>query len=368
MCRIRPENSGELMGYSVDNGQLHDHPTKLAVIEEKERPWRETNSRESNTYEFERVFTPKETNNHVFKEISEFVQSVVDGKKACIFCYGQSGTGKTYTMSNLEDVNIRGEGIDYESDGIIPRVKTMIFREKSRLEGLGYEMSIGGCCYEIYNNELRLLEAEGQERKAISTDARAIEEHDGFKALNSISDFDALINMGTKNRHFRSTQLNDTSSRSHFIVSLQTKVRPPDNPDVMREGLLNLVDLAGSERTQQAGTTGIEFKEGININSSLSSLGKVFKALVDGRNPPYNDNILTKFLRHSLGRDCMTLMFLMISLLKSNWPTTKHTLQFARDVQSAKKADSLSRNTKAATKNSLSNKLSRVPQSLRSRR
>ncbi|KAI0128199.1 P-loop containing nucleoside triphosphate hydrolase protein [Hypoxylon sp. NC0597] len=368
MCRIRPMSSGEVLKYKLDNGELHGHPAKLTIIEDTTKSSRESKVTNWSTYQFERVFTPEESNADVFSEISEFVQSVVDGKNACVFCYGQSGTGKTYTMSNREDVENREEGIDYKSDGIIPRVRTMIFREKSRLAELGYDMSLAGCCYEIYNNELRLLKADGKEKKTITMNSRVVEEHDGLTTLNSANDFDALVEVGMKSRHFGSTKLNDSSSRSHFIISLKTKIRWKDSSNVVREGLLNLVDLAGSEGTRQAGTTGVEFKEGIKINTSLSHLNRVFKDLAAGRLPAYNENILTKFLQRSLGKDCMTLMFLMISPLKIHWPTTKHTLQFALDVQTAKKADQPSRSTKVAITKSSSSKLPKVPQSSRSKR
>ncbi|OTA58291.1 P-loop containing nucleoside triphosphate hydrolase protein [Hypoxylon sp. EC38] len=366
MCRIRPVSSGELLKYKLDSGELHDRPAKLTIIEDTSKPWREETT--PSKYQFERVFTPEESNADVFSEISEFVQSVVDGKNACIFCYGQSGTGKTYTMSNLEDVENREEGIDYESDGIVPRVRTMIFREKSRLEELGYDMSLAGCCYEIYDNELRLLKADGKEKKAISINSRTVEEHDGLITLDSSRDFDALIEVGMKNRHFGATKLNDNSSRSHFVISLETKIRWKGSSNVVREGLLNLVDLAGSERTHQAGTIGAKFEEGRNINTSLTQLNKVFIDLAAGRRPAYNENILTRFLRRSLERDCMTLMLLMITPLKSHWSATKHTLQVAMDVQSAKKADPPNRNTKVTIARSSSSKLPKVPQTPRSKR
>ncbi|KAI1142055.1 P-loop containing nucleoside triphosphate hydrolase protein [Hypoxylon sp. FL0543] len=365
MCRIRPDSSGDRLNYTTGKGEFHDHPAKLTVsIESKEM---RGSSTWSNTYEFERVFTPKETNEDVFSEISEFVQMAIDGKKACVFCYGQSGTGKTYTMSNRENAENANEDQDYKHDGIIPKVKAMIFREKSRLEELSYDMSVEGCCYEIYNNEVTSLTVDGH-KKIVSTGTRAFKEHDGFETLKSASDFDALIKMVTKNRRSGSTKLNDTSSRSHLIVRLKIKVRPVGSSDVMREGLLNLIDLSGSEGPRQAGTTGVAFQEGTSINTSLSSLARVFEALVDGRKPTYSNNTLTKFLQDSLGSDCMTLMLLMISPLKSNWPSTKHTLEFARTVQSAKKPGPPSKNNKVGIAKSPSTKSPRAHRNINSKR
>ncbi|KAI1370254.1 P-loop containing nucleoside triphosphate hydrolase protein [Hypoxylon crocopeplum] len=327
ICRIRPvDGNDELFEYKIEKGEFHDHPAKLTVREDEKGLHGELKSIWSATYEFERIFLPGETNGDVFGEISNFVQSVIDGKKACIFCYGQSGTGKTYTMSNLDDVEDREEGVDFENDGIIPRVKTMLFRGKNRLNELGIDMDAQGCCYEIYNNELWLLKSSGSEKKRILKAERDVKDPE-FTILNSAKDFDDMVEAGMKNRHFGATGLNDTSSRSHFIIRIKTTVRGSSGE--VREGLLHLVDLAGSEKTRDAGTAGARLQEGTNINVSLSALRKVFADLAEGRRPVYNGNILTELLQHTLGPDCMTLMLVMINPLAANWPATKYTLQIA---------------------------------------
>ncbi|KAI1209591.1 P-loop containing nucleoside triphosphate hydrolase protein [Annulohypoxylon truncatum] len=347
ICRIRPENSQNWLDYEIKNGEFSGDPAELRIIEEKKTAWGEARPRKSDTYEFERIFGPQETNHDVFDEISNFVQSVIDGKKACVFCYGQSGTGKTYTMSNVDTHSSRLEGVNHENDGIIPRVKTMLFKEKKRLEEIGFVMKVRGCCYEIYNNELWLLELGGREKKSISRNTRAVKEPK-LQTLDDGSSFDAMVKIGMKNRRLGATKLNDNSSRSHFIISIETSVMSSKDHNAVREGILNLVDLAGSERTHQAGTAGAKLQEGNSINASLTQLGRVFVSLSEGKTPTYNGNILTEFLQRSLERGCMTLMLLMISLLKENWPATKQTLQFALDAQSARRTRPSGRGTKAA--------------------
>ncbi|KAI0379196.1 P-loop containing nucleoside triphosphate hydrolase protein [Hypomontagnella monticulosa] len=326
ICRIRPDASDQPLDYETEIGEYHDHPVTFRVREEVKKVWGEKRIELSDPYEFERIFLPSETNSDVFSEISDFVQSVVDGKKACIFCYGQSGTGKTYTMSNLDKIETRQEGTHYKNDGIIPRVKTMIFSEKRRLHEIGMEMSARGCCYEIYDNKLWLLkEGKGKDGPIPKT------EDSHFRDLNSPEDFDALVEGGMKKRHFGATEINRHSSRSHFIISLETAVKLNDTAEIVREGLLNLVDLAGAESTNLAGTSGASFDEGRNINSSLTQLGTVFVQLANGDIPTFRGNILTEFLERSLsGRDCMTLMFVMISPLRKYWTATKHTLAIYR--------------------------------------
>ncbi|KAI4865402.1 P-loop containing nucleoside triphosphate hydrolase protein [Hypoxylon rubiginosum] len=334
ICRIRPpaKDEGDLLEYRTKKGEFHNHPASLTILETKggvhgpKKEW-------TDPYSYERVFLPNETNEDVFEEIGDFVQSFIDGQKACIFCYGQSGTGKTYTMSNLDDTEDREEGKNYKNDGIVPRVKTKLFAEKRRLEQLGSEMEVRGCCYEIYDKNLWLLKAGRSEKKTISKTGSGVSDPE-LVTLNSPDDFDALVKMGMKTRHFGKTDLNENSSRSHFIISLETSIVTDDG--VAREGLLNLVDLAGSERKYDANTEGSATEEGININQSLSALSRVFVDLAEGKRPACKDDLLTALLERSLQRDCMTLMFVMISLLEAQWTRSKDTLKRALDAQKAK--------------------------------
>ncbi|KAI1089044.1 P-loop containing nucleoside triphosphate hydrolase protein [Rostrohypoxylon terebratum] len=301
----------------------------------------------SDTYEFERIFGPQETNNDVFEEISSFIQPVIDSKKVCIFCYGKSRTGKTYTMSNL-DSSLSQLGANGSNDGIIHGVKAMLFAEKERLENIGLSMDIRGCCYEIYNNELWLLNSGGSEKKFISKSTHSVRDP-RLKTLKNNYEFEDRVAIGMKTRHFGETKTNSTSSRSHFIISIETRVTLENAHSVVRESVLNLVDLAGSERSRQAGTAGARLQEGNNINTSLAQLGRIFVSLSQGRTPSYNDNILTEFLQPSLQGGCMTIMLLMISFLREDWPATKQTLQLALDAQSARKPAPSNRGMKAAS-------------------
>ncbi|KAI1399075.1 P-loop containing nucleoside triphosphate hydrolase protein [Hypoxylon fuscum] len=344
VCRIRPigVDKDKLLEYKTETGKFHGHPATLIVNEDRivggqvKTEW-------SDAYDFERVFLPKETTQDVFEEINNFAQSFLDGKKVCIFCYGQSGTGKTYTMSHYCDAGHRVEGMHYQDDGIIPRLNTMLFEERARLEQHGSTMQIEGCCYEIYNNDLWLLKAEGSEKKTILAN-NGVKDPE-FMSLDTMSNFDTLVKVGMKNRHFGKTDLNDKSSRSHFIITLKTTVTTDSET---YGGLLHLVDLAGSERRNEANTAGAASREGTQINQSLSALGNVFRDLASDRKPFCRGNKLTELLEPSLQRDCMTLMMVMISPLKEHWSTTKNVLGFALMAQSAKKHDNKGKGTKSA--------------------
>ncbi|KAI1645909.1 P-loop containing nucleoside triphosphate hydrolase protein [Daldinia loculata] len=334
ICRIRPDTSGQLLEYTTETGYFYDHATKLIIVQE-----------EALQYEFERIFLPKDTNDDIFNGISHFVKSVLDGKKACIFCYGQSGTGKTYTMSNLDNVGNRKDDVDYENDGIIPRVKTMIFSEKKRLRELGTELVVSARCFEIYDENLWLIRADGSKEKPRAVSSIVNSE---FQTLDSAKDFSALVNTGMKNRHFGATALNKSSSRSHFIISLKIVTKIDGGHGKPREGLFSLVDLAGFERTEQAETMGKAFKEGNDINLSLMALRSTLDALAKNRPLKFRDSILTMVLQPFLGEDSMTLMFVMISLLKDNWQATKWTLELAKIARVAKKRNRDSERAAAA--------------------
>ncbi|KAI1470512.1 P-loop containing nucleoside triphosphate hydrolase protein [Daldinia caldariorum] len=314
MCRIRPDTSGPLLEYTTETGYFYDHATKLAILEEGLR------------YEFDRVYLPEEANGNIFNGISHLIQSALDGKKVCIFCYGQSGTGKTYTMSNIDEVEHREEGVYYKNDGILPRASIMIFNEKKRLRDLDIELIISGCCSEIYGKKLQPLKAG---RKRIRRETRRVDDLE-FYELDTADDFSALIDIGMKNRHFGATALNNSSSRSHFIISLKLVKELKNESGLKYEGRLNLIDLAGFERTEQAQTAGTAFKEGNDINLSLMELRNVLTSLAKNEPPTYRNNTLTTALQPFLGKDYTTLMLIMISPLKENWQATKQTLEFAK--------------------------------------
>ncbi|KAI0456751.1 P-loop containing nucleoside triphosphate hydrolase protein [Xylaria acuta] len=286
-------------------------------------------------FNFERVFDDKCTNCDVFDEISQLVQSVMDGKKVCIFCYGQTGSGKTFTMSKRA-----GDG----DDGVIPRTQGMIFSEIERLKPLGWEYTVEGSYLEVYQDKLYDLLASRHSKPEPLTvdpigDELKIKGHD-FALLNDAADLDAMIKTADTNRHVAATVKNDRSSRSHSILVLKINgVKRDENGDVVktRKGTLNLIDLAGSEKPDKDGPPQ-GYKEGVEINSSLSYLRTVLSNLGQGKTEgvDFRSYTLTQLLRPSLGKGCRTLMFVMVSPLKENENETIRSLEFARDAQKVK--------------------------------
>ncbi|KAI5865387.1 kinesin-domain-containing protein [Durotheca rogersii] len=341
MCRIKPPADSDrdaLIQFNPRASELDEEKIDGITIPTEREDFREPGKMipgKPKEFNFERVFDDRCTNKDVFDEISQLVQSVMDGKKVCIFCYGQTGSGKTYTMSRRE-----GDG----DNGIIPRTQAMIFGEVERLKGLGWEYTIEGGYLEVYQDRLYdLLASRNSKPEALTVEAvgeeLSIRGH-SFTLLQEERDLEAMIGAADANRHVAATAMNDRSSRSHSILVL--KVRgvqrgPAGEALKTRRGTLNLIDLAGSETPDRARGDQV-YQEGVQINMSLSYLRTVLSSLGQGRTEgvDFRSYTLTQLLRPSLGKGCRTLMFVMVSPLKDNESETIRSLEFARDAQKVK--------------------------------
>ncbi|KAI1120748.1 P-loop containing nucleoside triphosphate hydrolase protein [Nemania abortiva] len=341
MCRIKPPSDPEkdaLIPFKPQFNEIDDEKidglTIPTVREDPTEPGKMLPGKPRD-FNFERVFDEKCNNGDVFDEISQLVQSVMDGKKVCIFCYGQTGSGKTFTMSKRQ-----GDG----DDGVIPRTQGMIFGEVERLKTLGWEYTVEGSYLEVYQDKLYdLLASRHSKPEPLTVDSLGdelkIKGHD-FTLLNDACDLDEMIKTADNNRHVAATVKNDRSSRSHSILVLKINgVKRDDNGEIIktRKGTLNLIDLAGSEKPDKNGPPQV-YKEGVEINSSLSYLRTVLSSLGQGKTEgvDFRSYTLTQLLRPSLGKGCRTLMFVMVSPLKENENETIRSLEFARDAQKVK--------------------------------
>ena len=244
------------------------------------------------------------------------VNAVLSGFNGTIFAYGQTGCGKTWTMQGVLTVP--------ELRGVIPNSFDHIFEHVHSKPSTKFLVR---CSYlEIYNEEVRDL---------LGTDTKArlqLKEHpdrgvfvDGLKeeVVNDVDTMNEVMERGEKHRTVGATAMNAGSSRSHSIYSvvIEEYGEGDDGKDHLRAGKLNLVDLAGSETVAKTGATGDRMKEGVNINKSLSALGNVISALVEGKGKhiPYRDSKLTRLLQSSLGGNTKTLMMAAISPADYNY-------------------------------------------------
>ncbi|KGO73102.1 hypothetical protein PITC_098330 [Penicillium italicum] len=328
-CRVRPSLNSEpvsdltLMQYPDEN----DDGKEINILGPEEKSSLGTVNRKNNTFSFDRVFNPSTQNAEVFDEISQLVQSALDGYNVCIFCYGQTGSGKTHTMSS--------------ADGMIPRAVHQIYETAQGLEEKGWRYSMAGNFVEVYNENLNDLLGNPDELDKKKHEIR----HDMQRGKTTITDIttvnldspemvESILKNADANRSVAATKANERSSRSHSVFILKLTGQNHITGE-RSEGTLNLVDLAGSERLSHSGATGERLKETQNINRSLSSLGDVISALGQGKEGghiPYRNSKLTYLLQFSLGGNSKTLMFVMVSPLQAHMSETLTSLKFATKV------------------------------------
>jgi kinesin family protein 11 len=255
------------------------------------------------------------------------------GYNCTIFAYGQTGTGKTYTMSgDMSD----SYGMLSDAAGIIPRALHALF---TKLEISDEESSVKCSFIELYNEELRDLISKDENAKLkiyddnskrghSSTLVQGMEESHIKSAVEGVK----LLQAGSHKRQVAATKCNDLSSRSHtvFTVTAYIKRQGDNGEDYVSAGKLNLVDLAGSENIQRSGAENKRAAEAGLINKSLLTLGRVINALVDrSSHIPYRESKLTRLLQDSLGGRTKTCIIATVSPAKSNLEETISTLDYA---------------------------------------
>ncbi|XP_024083610.1 kinesin-like protein KIF3A isoform X2 [Cimex lectularius] len=279
-------------------------------------------------FTYDIVFDTDSKQMDVYNETARpIVEKVLAGYNGTIFAYGQTGTGKTFTM----------EGVNTEPElrGVIPNSFAHLFGQiaKSNEET---KFLVRVSYYEIYNEEVRDLltsnssaSLEVKERPDVGVFIKNLTTY----VVNNADDMDRIMTIGNKNRVVGATAMNIESSRSHaiFTITVETSVLGIDNQHHVKMGRLHLVDLAGSERQSKTGAVGQRLKEATKINLSLSTLGNVISALVDGKctHIPYRNSKLTRILQDSLGGNAKTVMCATIGPASYNYDETISTLRYA---------------------------------------
>ncbi|KAI4692058.1 uncharacterized protein J4E84_003026 [Alternaria hordeiaustralica] len=326
MCRVRPTHDTERNPAQISFPDTDTDSKEVAVLGPSKQSATGKDITSAYAYSFDRVFGPASQNSEVFEEISQLVQSALDGYNVCIFCYGQTGAGKTFTMSS--------------ADGMIPRATAQIWNEAQRLQEKGWTYNMEGSFLEVYNetyNDL-LGRSEDLDKKKVEVrhDAakkQTILENAVSVKLDGPKSVEEILMTADKNRTVAATKANMRSSRSHSVFILKL-VGTNEITGERSEGTLNLVDLAGSERLEHSKAEGARLKETQNINKSLSCLGDVINALgsKEGTHVPYRNSKLTYLLQYSLGGNSKTLMFVMVSPLQAHLQETITSLKFATKV------------------------------------
>ncbi|KAL2825218.1 P-loop containing nucleoside triphosphate hydrolase protein [Aspergillus cavernicola] len=328
-CRVRPTlgDEGVSDAAQVSYPDESEDCKEINIVGPEEKSSFGAVTRKNHNFSFDHVFGPGSQNGEVFDEISQLVQSALDGYNVCIFCYGQTGSGKTHTMSSL--------------DGMIPRAVHQIYETATSLEEKGWRYTMEGNFVEVYNENLNDLLGKAEELDKKKLDIR----HDMQRGKTIITDVttvqldspamvESILKRAAANRSVAATKANERSSRSHSVFILKLTGENYITGE-RSEGTLNLVDLAGSERLSHSGATGERLRETQNINRSLSCLGDVIAALGQGKEGghiPYRNSKLTYLLQFSLGGNSKTLMFVMASPLQAHLSETLTSLKFATKV------------------------------------
>ncbi|KAG7508113.1 centromere-associated E isoform X3 [Solea senegalensis] len=288
------------------------------------------------SFSFDRVFAAEETTNHLYQDIAKpLVVSTVEGYNGTIFAYGQTSSGKTFTMMGSDHI-----------PGVIPLAVEDVFQTIKNCPKKEFLLRVS--YMEIYNETVTDLLVDSWKRKPLEV-REAIHKNIYVADLTeelvtSPAQALAWIRKGEKNRHYGKTKMNQRSSRSHaiFRMILESRERSEPGSGENADGAiivshLNLVDLAGSERASQTGAEGTRFKEGCNINRSLFTLGQVIKKLTDESQKGftnYRDSKLTRILQNSLGGNAKTVIICTIT--PAALDETLSTLQFASTAKKMK--------------------------------
>ncbi|CAB3408682.1 unnamed protein product [Caenorhabditis bovis] len=286
---------------------------------------------------FTKVYGPDVTQSMVYEDlVASQVKNVIAGFNCTVFAYGQTGTGKTFTMEGGRSEAKSSD--EDETTGIIPRAVEDIFLqlEKSGCE----EYSLRVSYLELYNEELFDLlainsDGDDRERLRIFDDPNkkgvivsGVEE----VPVRNRADVYKLLEMGAEKRRTAATLMNMHSSRSHslFMVNVVIRENTTNGEELVKQGKLNLVDLAGSENIGRSGAQGNRAKEAGSINQSLLTLGRVIRSLTtNAQHIPYRESKLTRLLQDSLGGSTITSLIATLSPASSNFEESQSTLEYA---------------------------------------
>lgn len=323
--RVRPLLSKEV---------LHNHQVCVRLVPNA----KQVIIGKDHVFTFDFVFGKNSTQEEVYAVcIKPLLASLTEGYNATVFAYGQTGSGKTYTIGGD-----RIASLAVDERGIIPRAVQELFNHISEHRNINFHVKVS--YIEVYKEELRdLLDLETSVKELhIREDAKGNTVIVGAKEfqVECADEVISLLESGNAARHTGTTQMNEHSSRSHAIFTINIHQKQSaeyqKNTDAAQDSIaskFHFVDLAGSERVAKTGNTGERFKESIQINSGLLALGNVISALGDPKRKsvhiPYRDAKITRILKDSLGGNAKTVMITCISPSSLDFDESLNSLKYA---------------------------------------
>lgn len=331
-CRVRPclQTSDTFITYPEQSTSLTNKVSYLQTMEIK------APNATTSAYTFDRIFPESSTQIEIFNEIQQFIQSALDGESVCVFAYGATGSGKTFTMQGANG-----------NEGVLPRCASFIFNEKERLSKHNEMLLIYFAAIEIYNeNVFDLLNKKTKTRTPMVIYSAGSEVNIPNLIWEEIKEKEDIIkytNLASESRRSDSTSFNATSSRSHAIFQIKII-----NEMTKKTSMINIIDLAGSERSQISSFGALNKEEIENmkkiqteanfINKSLSALGRIINLIGDSKKSskaisiPYRESKLTVVLQNYLKPNAKTVMIVNVASEIKNYNYTKESLNFAANA------------------------------------
>ena len=328
-CRFRKE-----FDHADDEYDAWDFDEEASTIYYGER-----NTKSEKKWVYDYILVPDCTQAQMYEKVAK--KTVIDfteGYNGTIFAYGQSGSGKTYSMLGPDSIfETLASSAENELYGITPRAVYQIFNIFKDFERSGTKWKLTLSYIEIYNEKVKCLlsKKDGLKIREDPNEGFIIPEKETIDCSTPLSVFEG-INLASKNRATGATNQNERSSRSHAILQLELIYNSIDG--LVRKSHLSLVDLAGSERIAKTGAEGQRLKEAQKINQSLTTLGMVIMSLTTPgcKHIPFRNSKLTLILKDSLGGSSKTTLLCTASRLKRHSEESIQTLYFASRAKTIK--------------------------------
>ncbi|XP_073513375.1 kinesin-like protein KIF1B isoform X20 [Phyllobates terribilis] len=368
--RVRPFNTRELSKESKCIIQMQGNSTSILNPKNPKEPAKSF----SFDYSYWSHTSPDDpsfaSQSRVYNDIGkEMLEHAFEGYNVCIFAYGQTGAGKSYTMMGKQEET---------QAGIIPQLCEELFEKINCNNNDDVSFSVEVSYMEIYCERVRDLlnpKNKGNLRVREHPLLGPYVEDLSKLAVTSYTDIADLMDAGNKARTVAATNMNETSSRSHAVFTIvftQRRLDIETNLSTEKVSKISLVDLAGSERADSTGAKGTRLKEGANINKSLTTLGKVISALAEVSKKkkksdfiPYRDSVLTWLLRENLGGNSRTAMVAALSPADINYDETLSTLRYADRAKQIKCNAIINEDPNAKLVRELKDEVSRLKELLR---
>ncbi|XP_028250648.1 kinesin-like protein KIF3B [Parambassis ranga] len=360
VVRCRPFSRREEVAGSENILEIDDKLGQITIRNPKAPP-----DEPMKVFTFDSVYGWNSKQSDIYDDaVRPLVESVLHGFNGTIFAYGQTGTGKTFTM--------QGASNDPDRRGVIPNSFQHIFTQISRTQNQKY--LVRSSYLEIYQEDVRDLLCKDNNKKLELKESPEFGVY--VRDLSSVvtknaTEIEHVMNIGNQSRSVGFTNMNERSSRSHaiFVITVECSEVGPDGEDHIRVGKLNMVDLAGSERQSKTGAKGKRLKEAAKINLSLSALGNVISALVDGKctHVPYRDSKLTRLLQDSLGGNAKTVMIATVGPSHKNFEESLATLRYASRAKNIKNKPRINEDPKDALLREFQEEIARLKAQLEER-